>query len=152
MATRCEDPCAGLTLRKLTPADSAASGLARSVAGCCGWSWAGFGGFSFEADGRLITPWGGGVWGAPPESQATGKKPALLAEFAGSKHLLRARLGQPVNGKRTVSGFESTRCADNDVAQVRAPGRAPRRCLAADLPAPFYSVLGARAPAPSCGR
>ena len=59
-AVRCEDPCAGLTLRKLTDADYRASPLAQALAGCCGWSWAGFGGLQFHPEGKLQSPWGGG--------------------------------------------------------------------------------------------
>eukprot|EP00967_Tisochrysis_lutea_P058373 scaffold74204_cov27-Tisochrysis_lutea.AAC.1 len=126
-ASVCEDPCAGLTLRRLTAADREASPLARALeagaaAGSGGpkWTWAGFGGLSFMANGQLATPWGGGVWGAPPEAQTAGA-PALLAEFAGQKHLLRAR----VSGSRQVSAMESTRCHDNDRAEVRLAGGQP---------------------------
>ena len=113
-ATQCADVCAGLSLRRLTPSDKAASPLARAVEGCCGWSWAGFGGLKFLAGGQLVSPWGGGVWGAPPEAQGAGQ-PALLAEFAGSKHLLRARVG----AGGAVTSMESRRCADNDPAHVQ---------------------------------
>jgi len=114
-ATVCEDPCAGLSLRKLTASDAAGSPLARqlisaaeSAEGPISWTWAGFGGFKFEAGGKLTTPWGGGIWGAPPEAQDA-KGPALLAEFAGMKHLLRARVSAGA-----VRGMQSTRCSDND--------------------------------------
>ena len=115
VASLCQDVCAGLTLRKLTAADRAASALARSVEGCCGWSWAGFGGLKFEPNGRLVTPWGHGVWGAPPEMQR-GSSGALLAEFAGHKHLLRVQLDAARNaaGRR----MQSTRCADNDQSPI----------------------------------
>jgi hypothetical protein len=117
-ATICEDPCGGLTLRQLTPSDEAASPLARALrTSTAQWTWAGFGGLRFEPAGRLVTPWGPGVWGAPPEAQG-GTSPALLAEFAGQKHLLRARLGS--GGQ--VTGMESTRCHDNDRAHVGLAG------------------------------
>eukprot|EP00965_Chrysotila_dentata_P194722 6176549-Pleurochrysis_carterae.AAC.1 len=65
---------------------------------------------------RLVTPWGYGVWGAPPEAQAS-EQPALLAEFAGLQHLLRATLGVD-KGKSCVRAMQSTRCNDNDQAHV----------------------------------
>ena len=124
-AVRCEDLCAGLTLRKLTDADYRASPLAQALSGCCGWSWAGFGGLKFHPEGMLQSPWGGGLWGAPPEMQK-GKRPAILAEFAGSKHLLRAQLSVD-GGRAALRGFESTRCADNDAARVQlASGKPPQ--------------------------
>ena len=61
------------------------------------------------------------MWGAPPEAQG-GREPALLAEFAGSKHLLRARVG--ANGE--VRSMESRRCADNDPAHVALTDGAAR--------------------------
>ena len=85
------------------------------------WSWAGFGGLKFEANGELITPWGHGVWGAPPEAQggANGKQVALLAEFAGFKHLLRGNLETRPDGHvRLGPSLTSRRCADNDPAQI----------------------------------
>jgi hypothetical protein len=60
------------------------------------------------------------VWGAPPEAQR-GSSPALLAEFAGQQHLLRARVG---SGGR-VTAMESTRCHDNDRAHVALAGGDP---------------------------
>ena len=67
-------------------------------------------GFGHAAGGT----WGEGTWGAPPEAQGAGQ-PALLAEFAGSKHLLRARVG----AGGAVTSMESRRCADNDPAHVQ---------------------------------
>ena len=43
------------------------------VEGCgdsCGWAWSGKDGLQFLPGGKLKTPWGEGVWGAPPEGQA----------------------------------------------------------------------------------
>ena len=37
--------------------------------GCCNFAWSGFGGLKFLRDGALETPWGKGLWGAPPEAQ-----------------------------------------------------------------------------------
>lgn len=121
-ATLCQDVCAGLTLRRLTSEDRAASSLARSVEDCCSWSWAGFGGLKFQPGGQLITPWGHGIWGAPPEAQADGQA-ALLAEFAGFKHLLRGK----VQGGRLVGSLSSTRCSDNDRSTVSLNSGSPRR-------------------------
>lgn len=119
-ALLCEDACAGHTLRKLTPADRAASRLATALeasaaspAGAISWAWAGFAGLKFNAGGVLVTPWGGGVWGAPPEGQS-GRSPTLLAEFAGMQHLLRAEVG--ADGR--VHSMRSARCHDNDRTTV----------------------------------
>eukprot|EP00315_Gephyrocapsa_oceanica_P048465 CAMPEP_0185536676 /NCGR_PEP_ID=MMETSP1366-20130426/110064_1 /TAXON_ID=38817 /ORGANISM="Gephyrocapsa oceanica, Strain RCC1303" /LENGTH=851 /DNA_ID=CAMNT_0028148397 /DNA_START=62 /DNA_END=2617 /DNA_ORIENTATION=- len=119
-AILCEDACAGHTLRKLTPADRAASRLATALeasaaspAGAISWAWAGFAGLKFNAGGVLVTPWGGGVWGAPPEGQS-GRSPTLLAEFAGMQHLLRAEVG--ADGR--VHSMRSARCHDNDRTTV----------------------------------
>jgi len=109
-ATTCRDACTGLTLRKLTAADREGSALARSVEDCCNFGWAGFGGLRFHPNGVLESPWGAGIWGAPPEAQ--GKRPALLAEFAGSKHLLR------YSGSGSHFRMDSLRCADNDPASI----------------------------------
>ena len=116
-ATLCEDACGGLTLRKLTPADAERSSLARAlVESGATFSWAGFGGLKFHEGGRLQTPWGGGIWGAPPEAQQTtaGKRPAVLAEFFGRQHLLRAQVSDGV-----VKAMTSTRCDDNDRSDIR---------------------------------
>ena len=102
-----------MTLRKLTPADREASALARAIEDCCNLAWAGFGGLRFKPGGVLETPWGSGVWGAPPEGQS-GNQPKLLAEFAGSKHLLTLR--SQLKNPRVL--MQSYRCADNDPAQV----------------------------------
>ena len=117
-AAQCQDACGGMTLRRLTAADSAASALARAVEGCvgCGWAWGGKGGLQVLPGGALKTPWGSGVWGAPPEGQAGGS-PALLAEFAGHQHLLRASLRGGDAG-REVLRLSSTRCSDHDKAAV----------------------------------
>ena len=114
-ASLCKDVCAGLTLRPLTAADRSSSAVARSIEGCCSWSWAGFGGLKFESNGQLVTPWGSGQWGAPPEAQQ-GLSGAILAEFAGHKHLLRASLD--ASGQRAKDHMQSTRCADNDQATI----------------------------------
>ena len=114
-ATLCEDVCAGMTLRRLTSEDRAASAAARSVENCCGFSWAGFGGLKFNPGGELVTPWGRGVWGAPPEGQ-TAHSGALLAEFAGHKHLLRVQMQE--GGTRIARTMQSTRCSDNDRSHV----------------------------------
>ena len=111
----------GLTLRKLTPADREGSALARAIEDCCNLAWAGFGGLRFRPNGVLETPWGGGLWGAPPEGQS-GKQPKLLAEFAGSKHLLTLRSG--LTGSRLL--LQSYRCADNDPAQVTTVSGGPK--------------------------
>ena len=118
-ARLCEDVCGGLTLRKMTAADFDHSPLARALEGCCTWSWAGFGGLKFEPGGKLVTPWGGGIWGAPNEAQG-GRSPALLAEFAGQQHLLRASLR---DGK--VASLQSRRCHDNDASHVALVQGAP---------------------------
>ena len=102
-------------MRQLTAADRAASPLARAVEGCCGWSWHGHAGLDFGDGGTLRTPWGSGVWGAPPEAQETpaeaGKAgPALLAEFAGHKHLLRARVEQKGGGEQGHTWCTATPC------------------------------------------
>ena len=49
-----------------------------------------------------------------PNPYQAGRSPALLAEFAGHQHLLRASLG----GGRDVQRMASTRCSDNDRATV----------------------------------
>lgn len=112
-ALQCQDACGGLTMRQLTAADRAASPLARAVEGCCGWSWHGHAGLDFGDGGTLRTPWGPGVWGAPPEAQGR-EAPVLLAEFAGHQHLLRAKVGRD----GVVTGMGSTRCSDNDKAAI----------------------------------
>jgi len=116
-AASCVDPCAGLTLRALTADDRARSPLAQQLEACalpsCGLAWHGHAGLVFGAGGVLKTPWGGGVWGAPPDGQA-GSRPAIYAEFAGQQHALRAQL----NGRREVTGLESRRCSDNDAAAI----------------------------------
>ena len=125
-ATLCEDVCAGLTLRRLTNEDRERSAAARSVENCCGFSWAGFGGLKFGPNGDLTTPWGRGVWGAPPEGQDrhSGK---LLAEFAGHKHLLRVNLEPRGAGTvRIGRSMQSTRCADNDRSNVLLLQGTPR--------------------------
>jgi hypothetical protein len=127
-ATLCQDVCAGLTLRKLTAADKAASAAARSLEDCdnCGWSWAGFGGLRFNPDGDLITPWGRGVWGAPPEAQS-GRSASILAEFAGFKHLLRVTLVEESGGLlRVGTSMSSTRCTDNDRSTVAIASGTPK--------------------------
>ncbi len=124
-ATLCKDVCAGLTLRALTPQDRAGSVVARSVENCCGFSWAGFGGLKFLPDGVLQTPWGGGKWGAPPEAQGP-TEGALLAEFAGFKHLLRTRISEAAGGKRAAKHLESTRCNDNDRSTIVVTDGEPR--------------------------
>ena len=118
-ANLCEDVCAGLTLRKLNAADRAKSAAARSVEECaCGFTWAGFGGLKFLPGGELQTPWGKGVWGAPPEEQGP-KRTALLAEFAGFKHLLSGTLETRPGGKvRLGPRLQSRRCNDNDPASI----------------------------------
>ena len=129
-ATLCQDICAGLTLRKLTDADRAASAAARSVEGCCGFSWAGFGGLKFNANGQLTTPWGSGIWGAPPEMQggSGGKgRVVLLAEFAGFKHLVTGQLEpRPDGSVRLGSRLQSRRCSDNDGADVILASGTPK--------------------------
>tara|TARA_B100000524_G_scaffold219519_1_gene115592 strand:- start:782 stop:1174 length:393 start_codon:yes stop_codon:yes gene_type:complete len=121
-ALNCLDVCSSLSLRKLTAEDEAASALARAVEQPgVKWTWAGFGGLAFHPRGELETPWGRGIWGAPPEAQK-GKEPKLLAEFAGMKHLLRARLA--ADGK--IISMESTRCHDNDAADVRVAEGSPK--------------------------
>ena len=125
-ATLCEDVCAGMTLRKLTPEDRASSAAARSIEDCCGLSWAGFGGLQFKPGGELITPWGKGIWGAPPEA-AKGNGAVLLAEFAGFKHLLRGTLEGGADGKvRVGRHLSSTRCSDNDRSTVVVNSASPR--------------------------
>ena len=84
--------------------------MARSGNGDDGYRIDGYGIVEISGSGA----WGGGVWGAPPEAQGAGQ-PALLAEFAGSKHLLRARVG----AGGAVTSMESRRCADNDPAHVQ---------------------------------
>lgn len=117
-AQLCQDVCAGLTLRKLTSADRAASVAAQSIEDCCGWSWAGFGGLKFLPNGELVSPWGRGVWGAPPEAQSSGQV-AILAEFAGSKHLLKGSLETRADGSLAMGRhLQSRRCADNDMASI----------------------------------
>ena len=118
-ASLCEDVCAGLTLRKLNAEDRAKSAAARSLEECgCGFTWAGFGGLQFLPGGELKTPWGRGVWGAPPEAQG-GKQISLLAEFAGFKHLLSATLETRPGGKvRLGARLQSRRCNDNDPAHI----------------------------------
>ena len=117
-ATMCTDVCAGLTMRRLTESDRAASAAAQSAEECNGgFAWAGFGGLKFMRGGELITPWGRGTWGAPPEAQ--GDQPALVAEFAGFKHLLRGTIERRPDGKvRLGHTMQSRRCADNDPAQI----------------------------------
>ena len=45
--------------------------LSQLVGGdACGWAWTGKDGLQFLPGGKLKTPWGEGVWGAPPEGQA----------------------------------------------------------------------------------
>lgn len=116
-ASSCVDPCAGLTLRALTAEDRAASPLAQKLEACalpsCGLAWHGHAGLVFGPGGTLKTPWGSGVWGAPPDGQA-GDRPAIYAEFAGQQHALRAQL----NRQREVTAFESRRCSDNDAATI----------------------------------
>ena len=68
----------------------------------------------------METPWGSGIWGAPPEAQS-GSSPKLLAEFAGSKHLLTLKSGVRGPGLRLMSD----RCADNDPASVTLVSGAP---------------------------
>lgn len=126
-ATMCTDVCGGLTLRKLTAADRAASAAARSAEGCCSFSWAGFGGLRFEPNGELTTPWGKGIWGAPPEEQSASGA-ALLAEFAGHQHLLTARVelrGEGAKAELRVTGFDSVRCADNDKSRIGVDSGTP---------------------------
>ena len=116
-ATLCQDVCAGLTLRKLTSSDRANSVVARSIEDCCGWSWAGFGGLKFHPNGEMTTPWGKGIWGAPPEAQ-TGREGSILAEFAGFKHLVKATLVSSGSGVKVQGSMSSTRCSDNDRSTV----------------------------------
>ena len=109
-------------MRRLTSEDRARSVAARSIEGCCGFSWAGFGGLQFLPNGDLKTPWGSGIWGAPPEAQDA-RSSSLLAEFAGHKHLLRV----PIEGGKRIGRFiSSTRCADNDRSSVVLVSGTPR--------------------------
>ena len=124
-ATLCKDVCAGLTLRPMTDADHAGSIAARSLEGCCGFSWAGFGGMKLEPNGVLKTPWGSGRWGAPPEAQGTDEG-AFLAEFAGFKHLVRVRITSEAGGKRAHKQMQSTRCSDNDRSNVMVTDGEPK--------------------------
>ena len=96
-----------------------------AAAGCCGWAWAGFGGLQFNKGGDLVTPWGQGRWGAPPEAQS-GDKPALLAEFAGFKHLLRVTLERGADGTvRLGRNMQSRRCSDNDPSSIHLTSGTP---------------------------
>jgi len=119
-ASTCKDVCTGFTLRKLTPEDRAGSTLARAIENCCNMAWAGFGGMRFLSNGALETPWGSGTWGAPPEAQ--GRHPKLLAEFAGSKHMLTLTTGL---GEERIA-LQSYRCSDNDPAVVTMVSGSPR--------------------------
>ena len=125
-ATLCTDVCAGLTMRKLTAADREKSAAARSIEECdCAFAWAGFGGLKFMKGGELVTPWGRGIWGAPPEAQ--GDQPAIVAEFAGFKHLLRGTVERTADGQlRAGKEWTSRRCADNDPARVNVVSGATR--------------------------
>ena len=88
------------------------------------------GGLKFLPNGDLVTPWGRGLWGAPPEAQS-GRQPALLAEFAGFKHLLKANLEHGSDGKvRAGRSMSSTRCSDNDRSGVALASGTPREVSA----------------------
>ena len=129
-AQNCRDACAGLTLRRLTDADRAGSVVARSVEDCCTFSWAGVAGLRFGARGQLITPWGGGTWGAPPEAQGD-ERGALLAEFAGHKHLLYVQIETLPDGtRRAARQMRSTRCSDNDPSAIGTTEGTPRQVAA----------------------
>ena len=69
------------------------------------WAWGGVGGFKFEADGKLTTPWGGGTWGVLRDVPD-----AVFADFVGAKH----------NLLLSHSVAVSTRCSDNNVVLLRS--------------------------------
>ena len=94
------------------------------------------GGLKFLAGGQLVSPWGAAVARRRGAGGAAGAgQPARRArEFAGSKHLLRSRVG----AGGAVTSMESRRCADNDPAHVgvgrggegvRGVGYAREACL-----------------------
>ena len=115
-ATQCADVCAGLALRRLTPSDKAAASGSRARGG--GLLRVVVGGLRRPEvlGGRAASSRrGAAACGARRRRRGAQGQPALLAEFAGSKHLLRARVG----AGGAVTSMESRRCADNDPAHVQ---------------------------------
>eukprot|EP00899_Mesostigma_viride_P023436 jgi/Mesvir1/4277/Mv22236-RA.2 len=75
------------------------------------WSWSGMSGLVFARDGMLTTPWGKGEWGL-----VAGQAEVILAEFAGSKHMLTFQPG----GSQPRAMFISQRCSDGDIVVGRS--------------------------------
>jgi len=86
-------------------AADAQTAVAQTVMGQSPWAWGGVGGFSFEANGKLTTPWGQGSWGVHSDGSE-----AVFADFVGAKH----------NLVLSHSVAVSTRCSDSNVVLLRS--------------------------------
>ena len=86
--------------------------LLSEIAGSGPWFWAGSGTLGFMRGGKLITPWGQGVWGVTRGDSERASAEHVFADFAGSQHNVRMHNAPCIR-------MASRRKADGDVVGIQ---------------------------------